>query len=212
MEPAADPSAPPAQPGVPPLTFTLPDGFREVYPRAGEDDGLMGVLLAATGVEFAAIGLFRIPEGGVAHCTLTIAAVPSGSTRAEVVASGIREVFVRDPLRDTRWLDLPCGPAVAVVSIRAVPAPESPPDAVPPDMPPGEPPLAPGEAAELPIGQIQVHVPFPGEPWIAVFTLETTALDQWDEICELMAATVKSVGFPAQPGDVGDPSDCGVTT
>lgn len=195
---------------VPPLTFGLPPGFRElplmsdpderaaavrelaaeVYPAADGEVresaaaiyALMAGFLAASGVEFAAFGLFGDGDGGVAHCSLTVAAEPSTHSSAEVAANGIREVFVRDDLRDTRWLDLPCGPAVAVVSVRAVPCGAD----------------ADGMARELPIGQVQVHIPFPHAPWIALFTLETTAIEQWDMICAMMAGLVKSVRWTGE--------------
>jgi hypothetical protein len=99
--------------------------------------------------------------------------MPSDHPSAEVAANGIREIFVRDPLLDTRWLDLPCGPAVGIVSVRDVPL----------------------GAGHLPVGQIQVHVPFPRDPWIALFTLETTALEQWDRVCGVMAGMAKSIRF-----------------
>jgi hypothetical protein len=188
---------------VPPVSFRLPEGFREVYPRPDQEAGvtaagygeLMAAVLAGAGVEFAALGLFRIDSEEaagvqVAHCSLTVAAVPSDHPSAEVAANGIREIFVRDSLRDTRWLDLPCGPAVAVVSAREVRL------RVKDGMDP----------AELPVGQVQVHVPFPANPWIAVFTLETTALEQWDEMCALMAEAVKSVRFTAEPGATTRPA------
>ena len=192
---------------VPPLTFTLPDGFRalplegdtsertaavlelaaDVYPDADSQIqtaaaalyALMADTLVAGGVEFAAFGLFGDSDGGVAHCTLTIAAQQSEHPSPEVAAAGITEIFVRDPLRDTRRLDLPCGPAVAVVTARALPCVPGSNSAV----------------AELPVGQIQVLVPFPDGPYTALFTLETTALEQWDQVCGIMAALVRSVRF-----------------
>jgi hypothetical protein len=197
---------------IPPLTFTLPAGFRqlpldgdaeereaavrklaaEVYPLA---DGqirdsaaaiydLMAGVLSASGVEFAAFGLFDDGDGGVAHCSLTVAALPSDHASAEVAANGIKEIFIRDPLRDTQWLDLVFGPAVAVISVTGVPVGHS----------------ADSDVRELPIGQIQVHVPFPHDPWIALFTLETTAMEQWDDICGLMATVVKSISFDSERG------------
>lgn len=196
---------------IPPLTFTLPAGFRqlplddddadereaaarklaaEVYPLADgqlQDSvaavyGLMGGVLAASGVEFAAFGLFDDGDGGVAHCSLTAAALPSDHSSAEVAANGIKEIFARDPLRDTQWLDLGCGPAVAVISVSGVPIG----------------PTADSDVRELPMGQIQVHIPFPHDPWIALFTLETTAMEQWDRICEMMAGLVKSISFTGE--------------
>lgn len=203
---------------VPPLTFRLPAGFRplplsaapaeraaavrdlagEMYPAAGEQARsaaaagyeLMTAVLDASGVEFAAFGLFGTPDGGVAHGSLTIAALPSAHACAEAAALGLRETFLRDPVRDTRWLDLPCGPAVAVVSLRAA--------------------ALPGAAAELTTGQIQVHIPFPDDPWIAVFTFETSALEQWDQMCVLMADLLKTVRFAGEPAAAAGPAVTGL--
>lgn len=180
---------------IPPLTFDLPAVFRQVYPAVADESAqspqarelaqaglgepvteLMAELLAATGVEFAATGLFRDEDDAVVHCTLTVAAVPSDHTSPEVAASGLREIFLRDTQRDTRWLDLPCGPAVAVVTLRVL--------------------TLPAPSPELPIGQIQVHVPFPDAPWIAVLTMESTGLEQWEQVSSLMAAAVRSIRFP----------------
>ncbi|MFF0725424.1 hypothetical protein [Streptomyces sp. NPDC004134] len=113
----------------------------------------------------------------------------SGHTSAEAAALGLREVFGRRPKHDVRWLDLPCGPAVAVVTVKALTI-----DGEYTET---------GEDTRLITGQIQVYVPFPTGPYIAVFTLDTSAMNQWDDLSELMAEIVKSVAFPEPEGTEG---------
>lgn len=58
-----------------------------------------------------------------------------------------------------------------------------------------------GEEVELTTGQIQVYVPFPTGPYTALFNLDTSAMPQWGDFCELMAAVLKTVGFPAEDAE-----------
>ncbi|WP_407560214.1 hypothetical protein [Streptomyces sp. 184] len=194
---------------IPPLWFTVPEGFhslpiaatteeraaladefvRELFPNG--DDALwastspyyagMGEVMGSCGLEYSALGLFARDEGGVAHCAFNVGALESEHSSAEVAATGIKEVLVRDETNDVRWLDLPCGPAVSCVSLRefTVPAELS----------------ADGQDTRLHTGQIQVHVPFPTGPYIAVFTLDTVATDYWGEFCDMVAAVLRTVSF-----------------
>lgn len=134
----------------PPMGFHVPEGMhavsltldpaeraeaaaelvRDVYPKG--DPQLweaMGAIyvpvleaMAVSGVCFTGIGIYDDQEGGVAHCSLTVAAMESDHGDAEAAALGLREIFGRRPKHDVRWLDLPCGPAVAVVTEGADPA------------------------------------------------------------------------------------------
>lgn len=201
----------------PPMGFHVPEGMhavsltldpaeraeaaaelvRDVYPKG--DPQLweaMGAIyvpvleaMAGSGVCFTGIGIYDDQEGGVAHCSLTVAAMESDHEDAEAAALGLREIFGRRPKHDVRWLDLPCGPAVAVVTVKALTID-------------GEY-TGSGEDSRLITGQIQVYVPFPTGPYIAVFTLDTSAMNQWDDLSELMAEIVKSVAFPAPEGTEG---------
>lgn len=142
--------------------------------------------MSGNGLAYAAMGLFRIDDGGVGHCSFTVAAVESDHPSVEVAATGIREILVRDENNDARWIDLPCGPAVSCVSMTEVTFD-------------GEL-TASGEETTLMTGQIQVYVPFPTGPFTAVFTLDTAAVDYWGEFSDMMVAILRSVSFTGPAG------------
>jgi hypothetical protein len=199
---------------LPPMAFRLPHGMhaievsldaeeraeavrrlvRDIYPH-GEEPlwGTMGTLYSAMadellsdGVAFFGIGLYEIEDGsGVAHCSLTIAVSESGSTDPDVVAEGIRAVLLSDPLCEVSWLDLPCGPAVSGITFRKLLV-----DGAYTQS---------GADTELVMGQIQVYVPFPADPYTAVITLDTASVAQWDEFSQALAGIVGSVEFPSDP-------------
>ncbi|AZM47614.1 hypothetical protein DMB38_19090 [Streptomyces sp. WAC 06738] len=203
------PTTPPEPDAIPPVWFSVPDGFhslpiaatpeeraaladgfvRELFPNG--DDALwastapyyagMGELMGSCGHEYSALGLFARDEGGVAHCAFNVGAVESRHPSAEAAATGVREVLVRDSTNDVRWLDLPCGPAVSSVTLREF--------TVPAEL------AADGEETKLRAGQIQIHVPFPTGPYIGVFTLDTASMDYWGEFCEMTAVVMQTVSF-----------------
>ncbi|MFF0725511.1 hypothetical protein [Streptomyces sp. NPDC004134] len=172
----------------------LADAFvRELYPN-GDDAlwaasapyyGVVGQFMSGTGLSFSAMGFFARDDGGVVHCTFTVASVASGHASVEAAANGIREVLVRDPANDARWVDLPCGPGVSCTTLREF--------TVPAEL------TADGTETKLHTGQIQVHVPFPTGPYVALFTLDTAALDHWGEFCEMTAAIMRTVSFTEPP-------------
>jgi hypothetical protein len=195
--------------GVPPMLFVLPDGFhelplnsdpaeraaaaeafaRELYPGGDEElwrtnapaFAAMGEMTAATGVAYAAMGVFDNERGGVATANLTIAATASDHTDPEAAALGLREVLVRDEFNDSRWLELPCGPAVSRITVTRFPL---------------DPVLTGGAEAELVQGQIQVFVPFPTGPFMAIVTLGTYNMESWAEVSEMAAVLVQTITFP----------------
>jgi hypothetical protein len=198
--------------GNPPLRFVVPEGFhplplaataeerarsagefvRELHPdgddapRSPAAPYFAGVAELTTGADLAysAIGMCAT-EVGVAPCSFTVAAVASGLRDTEVAAQGIHATLESEPFNDVRRMDLPCGPAVACVCLQEM--------TVSPELTVG------GEEAILHTGRIQVHVPFPTGPYTAVFTLGTTAVDQWGEVCDMMLAILRSVTFPDEP-------------
>ncbi|MET7988108.1 MULTISPECIES: hypothetical protein [unclassified Streptomyces] len=177
-------------------------GCEEVWEPAAPYYAGIAELMAGTGISYAAMGLFSTAAGeddadrtmsrhelarGAAQCSFTVAAVPTDQSAndTDVVAQGILAVLSGDQYNDARWLDLPCGPAVSCVMLRKYSlAPET---------------TADGAASDLLTGQIQVHVPFPTGPFIAVFTLFTASMDYWSEFCDLLAAVLRTVSF-ADPG------------
>ncbi|WP_328495778.1 hypothetical protein OHS59_25860 [Streptomyces sp. NBC_00414] len=201
---------------LPPMTIRLPQGMhaievsldeieraeavkrlvRDIYPR-GEERlwEATSTLYSATaqemlsgGVSFFGIGLYDIGDGGVAHCSLTVAVFESGTTDQDIVAQGIFAVQSPDPLRDVTWLDLPCGPAVSVISFRKLIVDSQYTKS--------------GKDEELTMGQIQVHIPFATGPYTAVITLDTASVDQWDEFTHAIAGIVGSLEFPGD--DTGE--------
>jgi hypothetical protein len=196
---------------LPPMTIRLPEGMhaievsldeterteavrklvRDIYPRGEEPlweamSALYGATaqeMSAGGVSFFGIGLYDIGEGGgVAHCSLTVAVFESGEADPDVVAQGIFATLGPDPLRDVTWLDLPCGPAVSVISFRKL-------------VVYGQYTKS-GNDEELTMGQIQVHIPFSTGPYTVVITLDTASVEQWDEFTHAIAGIVGSLEFP----------------
>lgn len=193
---------------LPPLAFRVPDGIhameigleaaervaavrrliRDIYPQG--DEALWGQVeltyraivdsLLSEGVSFFGVGLYAIDDG-VAHCAVNVAVIESGQPNQDVAARGIKEILQQESLRDVRWLDLPCGPAVSSVSFRKL--------MVDSQF------TRSGNDEPLILGQIQVHVPFPTAPYTAIFTMDTAALDQWAEFSACMAGIVRSVSF-----------------
>ncbi|TLS41974.1 hypothetical protein FE633_33405 [Streptomyces montanus] len=202
---------------LPPMTIRLPEGMhaievsldeterteavarlvRDIYPRGEESlwEAMSAVYsataqeMSSAGVSFFGIGLYDIGDGGVAHCSLTVAVFESGETDQDVVAQGIFAIHSPDPLRDVTWLDLPCGPAVSLISFRKL-------------IVDGEYTKS-GNDEELTMGQIQVHVPFSTGPYTVVITLDTASLAQWDEFTHAIAGIVGSLEFPVSPAQSG---------
>ncbi|MGW1715646.1 hypothetical protein [Streptomyces sp. NPDC002156] len=197
---------------LPPMSIRLPEGMhaievsldeterteavrqlvRDIYPR-GEEPlwEAMSALYGATaqemssgGVSFFGIGLYEIEDGGgVAHCSLTVAVFESGEADPDIVAQGVFATLGPDPMRDVTWLDLPCGPAVSVISFRKL-------------VVDGQYTKS-GNDEELTMGQIQVHIPFSTGPYTAVITLDTASVEQWDEFTHAIAGIVGSLEFPS---------------
>ncbi|WP_309500331.1 hypothetical protein [Streptomyces shenzhenensis] len=195
---------------IPPMTFVVPDGFhalpvdssgteraaamaefvRGVYP--GGDDALwqstapfyelVTEAMASVGLAYSAFGIFALGTDGVAHCSLSVAAYTSDHNDPDTAAQGILAVLASDATNDARWLDLPCGPSVASITVREL--------TLSPTV------TTNGKQTTLHTGQIQVHIPFPEGLHTAVFTLDTASIDHWDEFCNMMTAILQTVSFP----------------
>lgn len=195
---------------IPPMNFVIPDGIhalpvdasaeergaavhdfvRDLYP--GGDNTLwesaapyyeqVTAAMATAGLVFSGLGIFGLDGPGVAHCSLTTAFLESGHRDPDTAAQGTLATLSSDPLNDARWLDLPCGPAVSCVTLRELPLDVEPP-------PPAE------ERPKLITGQIQVHIPFPTGPYMAVFTLNTASMEYWGEFCDMIMAVLQTVSF-----------------
>lgn len=217
---------------VPPITFVVPEGIhalpvdasaeergsaaadfvRELYP--GGDDTLwesaapyyaqVTAAMATAGLAFSALGIFGLDGPGVAHCSLTAAFLKTDHRDPDVAAQGTLATLTSDPLNDARWLDLPCGPAVSCVTLRELAL----------DL---EPPQPAEEQPKLITGQIQVHIPFPTGPYMAVFTLDTASMEYWGEFCDMIMAILQTVSFsdpepepePEKGGTAGEDGTAG---
>ncbi|MFE6161952.1 hypothetical protein ACFQ7F_23920 [Streptomyces sp. NPDC056486] len=197
---------------VPPMTFVVPEGIhalpvdasaeeraaaaagfvRDLYP--GGDSTLwesaapyyeqVTAAMATAGLAFSALGIFGLDGPGVAHCSLTAAFLETDHRDPDVAAQGILATLASDPLNDARWLDLPCGPAVSCVTLRQLALDLEPTSASADD-----------EQPKLITGQIQVHIPFPTGPYMAVFTLDTASMEYWGEFCDMIMAILQTVSF-----------------
>jgi hypothetical protein len=196
--------------GIPPMTFNVPENFlaypmqddpaermaaaeifvRELY-KDGDEElwrttapaiAATGAMNAGAGLAYSAMGVYDNGQDGVATCTLTVTATESDHLDPEVAALGLREILVRDEFNEAHWLDLPCGPAVSCLTITKYP--------LDPELTGG------AEGVEITQGQIQVYIPFPTGPWIAVLTMQTANMEVWIQFSHMMAIIVGSVGFP----------------
>ncbi|GGV26895.1 hypothetical protein [Streptomyces spectabilis] len=203
---------------LPPLSFVVPDGFhhlpvdasadelpastaafvRNLYP-AGEAElwnsaapyyEQVAALLSTAGLLYSGLGIFGMGDEGVAHCSFSVAVCASQHADTEAAAQGMLAILSGDPLNDARWLDLPCGPAVSCVSMRELSV-----DA--------EQTTASEEQARIITGQIQIYLPFPTGPYMAVFTLSTASMQCWGEFCDMLTAVLQTVSFtdPEEPDD-----------
>ncbi|MYY85379.1 MULTISPECIES: hypothetical protein [unclassified Streptomyces] len=203
---------------IPPMTFTVPEGFhalpvdvptderaaatmefvRGLYP-GGETElwesaapyyERVTAAMATNGLVYSAMGIFGLDGPGVAHCSLTVAFVQSAHRDTDVAAQGTLTTLSSDPLNDARWLDLPCGPAITCVTLRELTL------AADPTYPAQEQP-------KLITGQIQIHIPFPTGPYMAVFTLDTASMAYWGEFCDMIMAVLQTVSFDVSDSPQG---------
>lgn len=195
---------------VPALSLELPGGFhelplgtageertesitalvREIYPQGDPDlrTGLAPLFTHATetmayaDLTLAAIGLFGDSSGKVAQCALTLAVVPSNHPTPEAAARGVREILTRTSSTEAQYLDLPCGPAVTGISIQQITYDGAY--------------TTTGEPASVRMGRLQAYVPFPTSPYLAVVTLDTPAMDYWENFCVMMGSILMTLEFP----------------
>ncbi|GAB2876702.1 hypothetical protein GCM10027074_50950 [Streptomyces deserti] len=205
-------------PAIPPMWFVAPEGFhalpvdaapdarisaatefaRELFPEGDAHlwesaapfyAGLTEVF-ADFGLAYSAMGVFSDDNGGVVHFSFTVGAIESPYATPDEAVGAIEQALGRDPGNDSRRITLPCGPAVSNITVREVTI--------------GAELTAKGEEAKLLTGQIQVFVPFPDAPFVAVFTLDTAAMEYWGEICDMTAVILQTVAFGTPPNDSAD--------
>ncbi|MFI1091655.1 hypothetical protein [Streptomyces sp. NPDC020917] len=205
---------------IPPFSLEVPQGFHElpvavtgdareqsladlvqgIYPQADPEvrQAITPMVASATAVmadaqlTYAAIGLFSDGPDKVAQCALTLAVAPSDHPSAEVAAHGLREILARTDSVEAGYVDLPCGPAVTAISISEVTYD-------------GEYTTT-GEPATLRMGRLQAYVPFPTGPYLAVLTLDTPAMDYWENFSVMMGTVLMGMEFHEPLNDEAEPS------
>jgi hypothetical protein len=205
-------------PTIPPLQFVAPEGFhalpvdadsstrmsaaseftRGLFPEgnvhlwesAAPFYAGLSEVFADSGLAYSAIGVFGDGNGGVVHFSFTVGAIVSPYATSDEATEAIRRSLCRDPGNDSRRITLPCGSAVSNISVREITV--------------GAELTATGDETKLLTGQIQVFVPFPNAPYIAVFTLDTAAMEHWGEICDMTAAILETVSFEPVPWKAGN--------
>lgn len=194
---------------IPPFSLDIPEGFHElpidvagddrersiaelvegIYPMGSPElrQGIAPLYADATAMmadaelTLAAVGLFSDGPDKVAQCALTLAVTPSNHPTPEVAALGIREILARTDSVDATYLELPCGPAVTGISITEVTyAAEY---------------TTTGEPASVRMGRLQAFVPFPTGPYLAVLTLDTAAMDYWENFSVMMGTLLMGIEF-----------------
>ncbi|MET9392571.1 hypothetical protein ABZY20_19620 [Streptomyces sp. NPDC006624] len=196
-------------PAIPPLWFVAPEGFhalpvdvepgarlsaadkfaRELFPEgdahlwesAAPFYAGLAEVFADAGLAYSAMGVFSDDNGGVVHFSFTVGAIESPYATPDEAVGAIGQSLGRDPGNDSRRITLPCGPAVSNISIREITI--------------GAELTATGEETKLLTGQIQIFIPFPTQRFIAIFTLDTAAMEYWGEICDMTAAVLETVSF-----------------
>ncbi|MFJ7291578.1 hypothetical protein [Streptomyces collinus] len=205
-------------PAIPPLQFVAPEGFHALPVDADSDTRILAAtaftrelfpegnvhlwesaapfyaglteVFADSGLAYSAMGVFGDGHGGVVHFSFTVGAIVSPYATSDEATEAIGRSLGRDPGNDSRRIILPCGPAVSNISVREITI--------------GAELTATGDEARLLTGQIQVFVPFPNAPYIAVFTLDTAAMEYWGEICDMTAAILETVSFEPAPRHAGN--------
>lgn len=203
---------------IPPMSFVVPEGFHDLPVDALKDErsaataefvrGLypggdselwesaaayyerVTAVMATAGLAYSALGIFGLDGPGVAHCSLTTAFFASDHSEPDEAAQGTLATLASDPLNDARWMDLPCGPAVSCVTMRELPLDLETEQPEQPEQ--GE---VSGEQPRLITGQIQIYIPFPTGPYMAVFTLDTASMQYWGAFCDMLTAVLQTVSF-----------------
>jgi hypothetical protein len=164
----------------------FPEGDAHLWESAAPFYAGLTEVFAEVGLAYSAMGVFSDDNGGVVHLSFTVGAVESSHTKPEEAVRVIEQGLASDPLTDSRRITLPCGPAVSNITLREVTV--------------GAELTATGEEAKLLTGQIQVFVPFPDAPFVAVFTADTAAMNYWGEICDMTSIILRTVTFTAPEG------------
>lgn len=195
---------------LPALSLELPDGFHELpidtpdsdrdeaitalvqdlYPQgnAALQAGITPLLANATramadaDLTLAAIGLFSDGPERVAQCALTLAVAASNHPNPEAAARGMHEILARTSSVEAQYLDLPCGPAAVGISVRQVTYDGAY--------------TATGRPASVRMGRLQAYIPFPTGPYMAVLTLDTPAMNYWENFSVMMGSVLMALEFP----------------
>lgn len=145
-------------------------------------------LLAAGGAVKAAACLGQ-SDGRLSTASVLVSWVPAaGAAPADVAALGLyRALDARFPDRNVHAIELPVGPAVAVIAERIVAGDD------------GTGPV------DIPVRSIEVSIPIDEQPWVLVVALSSPSLPDWDNYEAIMATVCRSIHLaePATHPDGG---------
>jgi hypothetical protein len=98
--------------------FHLPPGDISAA-KVAESLSALGLIAAAGGAEYTAIGFFRSPDNPQRPVSvlLTAARMRSDHDDPTIMIAGLREVYAQDPDTDAQALQLRAGSAVAVIGV-----------------------------------------------------------------------------------------------
>lgn len=139
-------------------------------------------LLAAGGVVKAA-ACIGTSGGAMSTAAVLVSWVPAASAApSDVAAAGLcRALAEQHPDREVVAIELPAGPAVAVIAERWL---EN--DAASSDG---------GEPVRIPIRSIEVSIPLNDQPWTLVVALSSPTPADWENYQQIMAEICRSVSF-----------------
>lgn len=142
--------------------------------------------LLATGGVVKAVACLGRSDGVLSTASVLVSWLPSPpAAPADVAAMGLfAALSERHPAREVYAVELPVGPAVAVIAERWL-------NGAAPD----------GAPVELPVRSIEVSIPVDNQPWLLVVALSSPTPADWESYQTIMAVICRSIRFfdPADP-------------
>ena len=144
--------------------------------------------LLATGGVVKAAACLGSSDGKLSTASVLMSWLPaSPAAPADIAAAGLfAALSERYDDREVYAIELPVGPAVAVIAERWL-------SGGAPD----------GAPVELPVRSIEVSIPVDNQPWLLVVALSSPTPADWESYQSIMAVICRSIRFldPADPAD-----------
>lgn len=136
-----------------------------------------GVIRQLRTVDARYAGVCALADGdtGTSAAALLVATAPLNFTDARVAAAGIVQVRHGTRDREARLLELPCGPAAAVVSRDQLGA---------------------AGAEPVPVNQVQFYIPWSGRRRMVMLSMASPSLADWDGYSRLAVRIARSLVLP----------------